>query len=317
MFKGLIQVGFISKELDRIMDSYINIYNIGPWYFLKFYPANVTSMMVYGKEQEYEMNVAVCPIGDVRFEYIEPITKSIFSDFYDRHNEDIIHHLKFDVNDYKKAIDFFKARNIDLIQVGHQLDDRGKNMFHFFDTEKKLGFTTEIVNVTEGFIKPQPDSWIGSGHGDFDPVFSRPSVVGIVVKNLEEKIRTYMNFNIGPWKIHDFGKDDNLNFKAKMAFCKFGNIILKLIEPQSDSIFSEDLSKYGEAIHHIKMEVDNYEDKLGYLQSKGVKTLFTGNYLDEIRFSFMDTKKHLNFTIEISDNEVNKKKLESGNVVHP
>lgn len=317
MFKGLIQVGFISRELDRIMDSYVSIYGIGPWYLLKFCPANVTSMTVYGKEQEYEMNVAVCPVGDVRFEYIEPITKSIFSDFYKHHNEDIIHHLKFDVDDYKEAMDFLRLKDIDLIQSGHQLGDRGKNIFNFFNTEKEFGFTTEIVNVTKDFIKPQPESWVGSDHGDFSPIFKNPSVIGIAVKNLGEKISKYMEFGIGPWDIRDFGKDDNLNFEARMAFCKFGNIMLKLIEPKSESIFSEDLLKYGEAIHHIKMEVDNYKEQLGYLQSKGVKTLYTGNYSDEINFSFMDTKKHLNFIIEISDKKITGRKLESGIIVHP
>ena len=64
------------------------------------------------------------------------------------------------------------------------------------------------------------------------------------------------------------------------------------------------------------MEVDNYEEKLNYLNSKGVKTLYSGRYLDKIRFSFMDTKKHLNFTIQISDKEI-KNKSGSGIIVHP
>lgn len=316
MLKKLIQVGFVSKELKRILDSYINIYNIGPWYLLKFCPTNVKSMTVYGEKQGYEMNLAVCPIGDVRFEYIEPITKSIFSDFYDYYNENIIHHLKFVVNDYKEALDFFKARNINIIQTGQQLGDSGKNIYNFLDTKKEFGFITEIVHVTKNFIKPRPDSWVGLEHGDFDPIFIKPSVIGIVVKNLEEKIKKYMEFNIGPWKIHDFGKEDNLNFKAKMAFCRLDNAIFKLIEPKSDSIFSENLSKYGEGIHHIKMEVDDYEEKLNYLRSKGINILYSGNYLDKIRFSFLDTKKHLNFAIQISDKEI-KNELESGIIVHP
>ena len=62
------------------------------------------------KKQGYEMNVAVCPVGDVRFEYIEPLTKSIFSDFYDNYKEDVIHHLKFGVKDYKEALKFFAAK---------------------------------------------------------------------------------------------------------------------------------------------------------------------------------------------------------------
>ena len=316
MYKKIIQVGFISRELKRIMDSCINIYGIGPWYLLKFCPENVKSMTVYGKKQGYEMNVAVCPVGDVRFEYIEPLDKSIFSDFYDHYNENVIHHLKFDVKDYKEALNFFTAGNINIIQTGHQLGDRGKNMYNFLDTQKEFGFITEIVNVTKNFIKPRPDSWIGSGQGDFNPVFIKPSVIGIVVKNIDDKVKKYEEFGIGPWKIYGFGRESNLKIKSRMAFCRIGNIIFKLIEPQSDSIFSEHLSKYGECIHHIKMEVDNYEKKLKFLLSKGIDVLYSDNYLDKIRFSFLDTNKHLNFTVQISDKEI-KNESQSEIIIHP
>ena len=316
MFKKLIQVGFITKELKRVLDSYINIYNIGPWYLLKFCPGNVKSMTVYGKKQGYEMNVAVCPIGDVRFEYIEPITKSIFTDFYDSYSENIIHHLKFGVSDYKEALNFFISRKIKIIQTGHQSGDCGKNIYNFLDTQKEFGFITEIVHVTKNFIKPQPDSWIGSERSDFDPIFIKPSVIGIVVKNIEEKINKYKEFNIGPWEIHDFGKESNLKVKSKMAFCRLDNMMLKLIEPQSDSIFSEHLSKYGEGIHHIKMEVDDYEKKLKYLLSKGINILYKDIYLNEVKFSFLDTNKHLNFSIQISDKEI-KNESKPDIIIHP
>ncbi|MHB8280251.1 MAG: VOC family protein [Candidatus Humimicrobiaceae bacterium] len=259
MFKKLIQVGFVTKELKRTLESFSNIYNIGPWYFLKFCAENVKSMTIYGKKQEYAMNVAVCPIGDVRFEYIEPITESIFTDFYDYYSENVIHHLKLEAKDYKEALHFLTARNINIIQTGHQSGDSGKNIYNFLDTQKEFGFITEIVHVTKNFVKPQPDFWFPSECNNLDPIFIKPSIIGIVVKNIEDKIKKYEEFNIGPWQIHNFGKESNLKIKAKMAFCRLDNIIFKLIEPQSDSIFSEHLSKYGEGIHHLKMEVDGYE----------------------------------------------------------
>ena len=316
MFEKLIQVGFVTRELERILDNYINIYNIGPWYLLKFCPENVKSMTVYGKKKGYEMNVAVCPIGDVRFEYIEPLTESIFADFYDSYKEDAVHHLKFGVKDYKEAFNFFASKNIELIQSGHQSGDRGKNIYNFFDTQKEFGFISEIVHVTKNFIKPQPQAWIGSGHGVFNPVFIKPSVVGIVVNNLADRIKKYLEFNIGPWEIHDFVKESNLKAKAKMAFCRLNNSVFKLIEPQSDSIYSEHLSEFGEGIHHIKMEVDDYKERLNYLVSKGINVLYSDNYLNEANFSILDTKKHLNFNIQLSDKEI-KNIPGAGIIIHP
>jgi len=316
MFKKLIQVGFVSREPGRILDNYINIYNISPWYILKFCPENVKSMTVYGKKQEYAMNVFVCPIADVRFEYIEPITKSVFSDFHDQFSENAVHHLKFTVSNYRETLNFFASRNIELIQSGHQCGDAGQNIYNFFDTRKELGFITEIVHVTKNFIKPRPDCWLPSELNNLEPVLGNTTVVGIVVENIKDKIRKYEEFKIGPWQILDFGKESNLKVKTRMAFCRLDNVILKLIEPQSDSIFSEFLLKQGEGIHHLKLEVADYDKTLKYLQTKGISSIYSDSYLDKIRFSFLNTGSQLNFVLEISDKEI-KNVLQSDITVHP
>jgi len=56
MYKKIIQVGFISRELKRIMDSCINIY-VSAMVFIEICPENVKSMTVYGKKQGYEMKL--------------------------------------------------------------------------------------------------------------------------------------------------------------------------------------------------------------------------------------------------------------------
>lgn len=304
MFKKLIQIGFISRELDRVLKSYTDIYNIGPWYILKFCPDNVQLMEVYGKRQDYAMNVAVCPIADIRFEYIEPVTKSIFSDFYDEYGEYAVHHLKLGGQDYKTSFDFLVSKNIKAIQTGHQNGGSGKNIYTFMDTWKELGFITEIVEITSDFIKPEPEKWYPEKNKDFKPVFKKASMIGVLVKNIEEKIKEYEKLGIGPWSITDFHKKSGSDLNLKAAFCNRENVILKLIQPDPDSFFASHLLKYGEGIHHIKMEVDDYEDTLQYLQSKGLDIIYSGKYLNEIEFSFIDTRKHLNFIVEISDKKI-------------
>lgn len=316
MFNKMIQVGFVTRELDRILKNLVDIYNIGPWYLLKFSPENVKSMTVYGKKKRHSMNVAVCPVGDTRFEYIEPISESIFSDFYDLNGENAVHHLKFGVESCREALRFMNSKNIKIIQTGHQQGDAGKNMYNFLDTQKEFGFLTEIVHVTKNFIKPQPDLWFPSDKINLEPVFLKPSAIGIVVKNVEDKIRKYEEFRVGPWKIQNFGEEGSLKIKSKMAFCRIGNIMFKLIEPASNSIFSEHLLKCGEGIHHVKMEVNDYNKTLKYLLSKGLNIIYSDNYLDKINFSFLDTSKHLNFITEISDNEI-KNEIGKDVTIHP
>ncbi|MHB1346791.1 MAG: VOC family protein [Candidatus Humimicrobiaceae bacterium] len=154
MFNKLIQVAFVTTETDRILKNLAEIYNIGPWYVLRFSPENVKSMEFHGKKQKYSMNVSVCPVDDIRFEYIEPISESIFSEFADTFGENIVHHLKFEERSYKEALRFLDSKNVKIIQAGHQLGDTGKNMYYFLDTKKEFGFITEIVHVTRNFKKP-------------------------------------------------------------------------------------------------------------------------------------------------------------------
>ncbi len=316
MFEKLIQVGFISRELDRILKSYTEIYNIGPWYILKFCPDNVQLMEVYGKRQDYAMNVAVCPIADIRFEYIDPVTTSIFSDFYDEFGEYAVHHLKLGGQDYKTSFDFLASKNIKAIQTGHQTGGTGKNIYTFMDTWKELGFITEIVEVTSDFIKPEPEKWYPDKKNDFKPIFKKASMVGILVKNIERKIKEYEKLGIGPWLIKDFDGKNSSGLNTKIAFSCRENVILKLIQPDPDSFFAGHLMKYGEGIHHIKMEVDDYEHILKYLKSKGLEIIYSGEYLNEVKFSFIDTREHLNFIIEISDKEIDDFSADSL-ILHP
>jgi methylmalonyl-CoA/ethylmalonyl-CoA epimerase len=304
MFEKLIQIGFVSKEFDRILRNFTYIYDIGPWYILKFSPENVKSMQIYGKSQDYAMNVAVCPIGDIRFEYIEPITPSIFSDFYDKHGEYAVHHLKLGGQDYEYSLDFLKSRNINSIQIGHQQGIKGENLYNFMDTYKELGFIMEIVNVSQDFIKPPPESWFPKNHNDFKPIFKKASMVGILVKDLAKKVKQYERFGIGPWQVYGFDKKTGAGIDSKMAFCVRDNIVLKLIKPNPDSIFMEYLQKFGEGINHIKMEVNDYQKTLKYLKAKDLKVIYSSGYMNENEFCFIDTRKHLNFIVEISEREI-------------
>ncbi len=304
MFEKLIQVGFVTKEFDRILKSYTDIYGIGPWYILKFCPENVKLMEIYGKKQDYAMNVAVCPLGDIRFEYIEPLTPSIFSEFYEQFGEYAVHHLKLGGQKYEASFDFLDSMNIKTIQSGHQTGGPGENIYTFMDTWEKLGFITEIVKVTPDFIKPEPEKWYFGAQKNFNPIFIKASMVGIIVKNIDKKIAEYEKLKIGPWKIFEKDRNKSPNFYSKIAFCRRDNYFLKLIQPEPGSVFMTHLLEYGEGVHHIKMEVENYDRDLKYLRSKNLDIIYSGSYLTDEKFSLIDSRKHLNFIVEISEKKL-------------
>lgn len=303
----------VVSNLEQSMQKYVYGYGVGPMYVIKFNYDNVSNMYLYGKKKNYSMNLGVCPIGDVRFELIEPISESIYSDYIDQSGEGIIHHLKLAVDNYWHALEYLESLGIEIIQVGHQLGDKGKSMYTYLDTSDTLGFIIEVINIEKDFLKPQPDRWFPSEKETIPkPVFIRPNKVGIVVKDLSSKIEQYTElFGLQPWAVKEFNStnvtnmtlyDKKKGYAAKVGFYILGNVLLKLIEPLTDSIFSDFYDKYGEGvIHHLGMEIEDYNKVLKLLKSKDIKIIQSGCYQDKTRYSYFSTDGDLNFIVEITE----------------
>ncbi len=307
----------VVPDLQKSMQKCVFDYGIGPMYILEFNPGCVSDMHLYGEKKNYSMNVGVCALGDVRYELIEPISKSIYTDYLDKYGDGIIHHLKLGVDNYFEALEYLESIGIKTIQSGNQLGDKGKNMLSYVDTSDSLGFLLEIVNIEKDFIKPQPDRWFPENKEmTTDPIFLRPNHLGVVVKDLKGKIGQYEDlFGLGPWTVKEFNSNNisdmhvygkKKDYSVKIGFYTLGNTLFKLIEPLSDSIFSDFYDKYGEGIiHHLGMEVNDYNEALIILKSKGAEVIQSGIHLDETRYSYISTDSDINFITEIieTDNE--------------
>ncbi|MBM3706165.1 MAG: hypothetical protein FJW66_06550 [Actinobacteria bacterium] len=316
LFKNLIQVGMVVSDLQISMQKYVFDYGIGPMYVVEFNPGNVSDMYLYGKKQKYSMNMGVCPIGDVRFEIIEPVSRSIYSDYIEKYGQGIIHHLKLGVENYWKSIDYLESLGVEIMQSGHQLGVRGKNMYTYMNTQSTLGFIVELVNVEKDFIKPEPDCWFPQDKQYVcKPIFKRPIQVGVVVKDLGLKIKQLEDlFGLSPWKIKEFSSRNTTgmhiygkkkSYATRAGFYVLGNIRLELIEPLTESIFSDFFERYGEGvIHHVSMEIENYHDVLNYLKSINVKIIQSGCYQDRIKYSYLATDSGMNFVTEIIEDNI-------------
>ena len=313
IFKRLIQVGMVVPNLLGSMSNYVYSYGIGPMYVTEFNSKNVEEMQLYGKRNNYSMKIGVCPVGDVRFELIEPITKSIYSDFLLKNGSNIIHHLKLEVDNYFETLAHFDSIGIKTIQVGHQLGAKGKNIYSYLDTIEYCGFITEIVNVSEDFIKPEPECWFPGKKITFNPLFIQPVKIGIVVKNIKTSINNYLDlFGLEKCVIKDFNSrniydmcinEKRKDFTFKAAFYNLGNVQLELIEPISESSYSNFYNIYGEnTVHHIGMKVNNCCEILRFLKNSGIKIKQSGNYLGKNNFYYLSTELQLNFITEIFEN---------------
>lgn len=153
IFKNVLQVAVVVADLYKAMKNYYEIYGIGPWKIYTFNPATVRQMIIRDKLENYSMKLALCDIGNVQWELIEPLDKkSIYYEFLKQHGSGL-HHVAFGVDDYDKTINYCKQNGLGIIQGGlwHNLK------YTYLDTQNTLSAISEIYQISEDFVWPEPE----------------------------------------------------------------------------------------------------------------------------------------------------------------
>ena len=141
-----------------------------------------------------------------------------------------------------------------------------------------------------------------------------PLQIGVCVRNVKKTAELFSTmFGIGPWEFGEWPLKDrpqiksmhrgssSPEWKAKLAFTKFGNIELELIENvEGQSGYGEFLSKKGEGLHHLMFAVDDFEKIVSVLKSSGfdISTSATGTTPGS-RWAIIDTLDTLGFNLEV------------------
>ncbi|MCX7707322.1 MAG: methylmalonyl-CoA epimerase [Anaerolineae bacterium] len=94
--------------------------------------------------------------------------------------------------------------------------------------------------------------------------------IAIVVENLERALGVYRDaLGMTVSDIREMPEQD-----VKMAFLPAGDSEIELLEPiNPDSGIARYLTKRGEGLHHICLEVDNIEATLADLKAKGAQLI--------------------------------------------
>jgi methylmalonyl-CoA/ethylmalonyl-CoA epimerase len=94
--------------------------------------------------------------------------------------------------------------------------------------------------------------------------------IGIAVSNLDEAIKYWENvMGLKCYNIEEV-KDQ----KVRTAFLKIGEVKIELLEPTSDdSTIKKFIDNKGQGIHHIAFAVDDTNETLKDIESKGVRLI--------------------------------------------
>jgi len=94
--------------------------------------------------------------------------------------------------------------------------------------------------------------------------------IGILVRNLDETLQLYQDlFGAKPGKIETVAEQGVKSVMVDVG----GTTKLEILEPIPGSGMAKTLEKRGEGLHHISFEVDNIDQALNSLASKGVELI--------------------------------------------
>ena len=131
----------------------------------------------------------------------------------------------------------------------------------------------------------------------------------VVVNDLQKSMKIYWDiFGIGPWHIMTFQPPRMTNMKLrgrpvqysmKIAVAQLGNIQWELIQPLTgQNIYREFLVRHGEGVHHIAVDIGDYDKALAVLKKHKIGILMGADLPGE-SYAYMDTEKVMGTVLEL------------------
>jgi methylmalonyl-CoA/ethylmalonyl-CoA epimerase len=154
IFTKVLQVAVVVPDCDAAVKKYADEYGIGPWQIMEFNPETVKDMIIRDERVDYAMRLAVCDIGGVQWEIIEPKDdKSIYAEFLKKHGPGL-HHVAFGTDDYDETMRFAREKGLIVLQAGTW----GGLTYTYLSTQDDLGVIAEIYSGTADDSAPPPDA---------------------------------------------------------------------------------------------------------------------------------------------------------------
>lgn len=273
-------------------------------------------------------------MGHMDLEMIEPITKDIsnpYSDFLAQNGRGI-HHLGSKFRDRSVLVDDMKEMGIKVTNYGYMgpkdqpVETRPD--CYFYDLRDQLGVTFEAGGAVVGPLAADKRSGDNSTAGQLNSFANKPDLPEVEPLEGIRKINVDQVFQIcvcasdceaviANWK-NWFNLDDSSVYRYsdveyKLCRLEIGGIDFAVVEPVNKAAgtpFADYLiENKGNGIHHISMQVSNYDDvvydmkKLGYRRLANVQTAVS-KHVKDVRSITYDLRDRLGAIIEFTDKSI-------------
>ncbi len=150
-------------------------------------------------------------------------------------------------------------------------------------------------------------------------IFTAINHVCVVTRDIERAVRVWADkYKVRPWHVYTFDTADitvsvdgePTEFAMRAGLCHVGPTTrMEIIQPLDErSPYAQSLRDRGDRdhIHHVRMDIADYDDALGQLQGLGLPTTMTGRFRGGLpgtssEATYFGTEDDLGFTVEVAD----------------
>lgn len=150
MFRDLVQVAAVVRDLDRAMQALTEVFGFGPFRTITYPPPDRPEVerTYHGKKGDFVYRMAFAEVGPVEFELIQPLEgQSAWADFLEEHGEGI-HHIRFNVPELEPVLEYLESKGIGVTQQGAGL--RPGTGWAVLETQGRVGFAIELFKPMPG-----------------------------------------------------------------------------------------------------------------------------------------------------------------------
>ena len=304
--KNIAQVCVLLADVEKSAAIWRKVFNwaIGDEFEIT-HPHDHTKATYYGQPTDARAKIVHCGIGDIHFEWLQPLeAPSTWQDFIDRRGEGI-HHVAFFVPDTAAALQPYLAAGYQVVHQGLFTGQGG--MYTYLDTDKDMGMIIELLETYGEFPLPPAQPFDRSTGIGTDVICQ----VGVVVEDViatSARIAAVLG-HPQPAIIQTPGyelaktmyRGEPSEATAKLAFFDFGQVQIELIEPdERPSVWRDFLEAKGEGPQHIAFQVDSTRTVTDYLAGHGIDVIQQGLFVDGSgMYTYLDSEGLLGATIEL------------------
>jgi hypothetical protein len=152
--RTIFQIAFLTRNLERSMQAWIDNLGIGPWSVYTFTDQTVKNLKVNGKlvTEPFKFLIGLCPVGQMEIEIIQPVYGPMIYDEYLNRRGEGLHHIKEKIadKDAEHVLAAYREKGIGVTQTGQFQTD----IHWYLDTEPRLDFVYELGNCPPIEVPP-------------------------------------------------------------------------------------------------------------------------------------------------------------------